>query len=82
MKIDRVTKALLWTIAILLFVSIGKDFWGSRSALATAGDVGRFQIAAWSAQSGRYSHQYGYFVLDTTTGKVVSTESETQGFSE
>jgi hypothetical protein len=39
---------------------------------AGSGDnqVGRYQIAAWGATRGD-SYRAGYYVLDTTTGKVV-----------
>ena len=36
--------------------------------------VGRYQIAAWGATRGD-SYRSGYYVLDTTTGKVVDQTS-------
>ena len=78
MRIDHVTKVLLGIIAILLFLTLGYQFLASRPAGAAPEDetVGRYQISAWGAQAGAYTHHSGYYVLDTATGKVVDSKME------
>ena len=34
--------------------------------------AGKYQISAWGASAGD-SYRFGYYVVDTTTGKVVSS---------
>lgn len=40
------------------------------------GDIGRYQISSWASYSGARVHHAGYYVLDTTTGKVVDSHHE------
>ena len=77
MKADRLTKVVLWTIAVLLFLNLVYNLVSSRPAVAVAGDdnVGRYQIAAWASQSGGTASHIGYYILDTTTGKVVASKA-------
>jgi hypothetical protein len=77
MKADRAIKLLLCVIALLLLLNLASSF-QSKPAMA-AGEIGRYQISAWAAQSGTYMHHSGYYVVDTTTGKVVASESEVHG---
>lgn len=78
MKTDRFTKALLVIIAVLLFMNLVSSLMPARQATAQqeAGKVNRYQIAAWAAHSGGLGHHAGYYVLDTTTGKVVDKHEE------
>jgi len=78
MKADRVTKAVLWIIAMLLFLNLAHSLLTSKPALAVGGseDIGRYQISAWAAQAGAYTHHSGYYVIDTTTGKIVDSKAE------
>ncbi len=78
MKVDRFTKVILCIIAVLLFLNLAHSFLASKPALAVRGseDIGRYQISAWASQAGATVHHSGYYVLDTTTGKVVAREAE------
>ncbi len=78
MKVDRFTKIILCITAILLFLNLAHSFLASKPALAVRGseDIGRYQISAWGAQAGATVHHSGYYVLDTTTGKVVDSRME------
>ncbi len=77
MKRDKGLKVLLGLIALLLLLNLASGL-QSRPAMA-AGEIGRYQISAWAAQSGTYMHHSGYYVLDTITGKVVASKSEVHG---
>ncbi len=76
MRVDRITKILLVLIAILLAANLFSGVFSTDRATAGSGEIGRYQIAAWAAQSGSYTHHSGYYVLDTVTGKVVASKSE------
>ncbi|MHC4686648.1 MAG: hypothetical protein ACYTEW_20415 [Planctomycetota bacterium] len=78
MKVDRFAKVLLCIITVLLFLNLAHRFLASKPALAARGnkDIGRYQISAWAAQAGATVHHSGYYVLDTTTGKVVDSKME------
>lgn len=78
MRIDGFTRAILCIIAVLLFLNFAHRFFASKPAAAVTGneEVGRYQISAWAAQAGAMVHHSGYYVLDTTTGKVVAREAE------
>ncbi len=76
MKPDTFTKIMLVVIAILLAANLLGGFFSTKPAVADKGDVGRYQIAAWAAQSGSYAHHSGYYIVDTVTGKVVASKAE------
>jgi len=76
MKVDIFTKALLILIVILLALNLLNGMLSNRTVSAAKVEVGRYQIAAWAAQSGSYTHHSGYYVLDTVTGKIVASKSE------
>jgi len=78
MKVDRFTKTVLCVIATLLFLNLVHGLFTSKPVLAARGneDIGRYQISAWAAQAGATVHHSGYYVLDTTSGKVVAREAE------
>ena len=69
---------LISITAILLLLNFTNGMFSSGTAEAVKGneDIGRYQIAAWSAQSGPRSHHSGYYIIDTTTGKVIDSKSE------
>ena len=81
MKSDYFTKMVLCVIAILLCLNLLRGALTSNPVeAANAGDaVGRYQIAAWAAQSGAFTHHNGYYIVDTVTGKVVDTKAEVHG---
>ncbi len=84
MKNDQSMKALLCLIALLLFLNLATGFFGSRSAQAVPETVGRgkYQISSWSTGIGTYGYHIGYYVLDTTTGRVVDSRDETHDITE
>ncbi len=73
---DRTAKILLVLIAILLAANLLMGVFSTDKATAGGGEVGRYQISAWSAQSGSYTHHSGYYIIDTVTGKVIASKSE------
>ena len=86
MKFDKFIKIILGLIAVLLFSNLFSGFFGSQTVssedigryeLFYDEGIGRYQISSWAAQTGRAgAHHYGYFVLDTVTGKVVEHKME------
>jgi len=78
MKKDQLLRGLLWVIALLLFLNLVRGYIPLKPAVAGQGEEqrGRYQIAAWGAQAGAYTHHSGYYVLDTATGKVVASKME------
>ena len=75
----KITVTILTVLAITV---AGIWLLGSRTtaeAEPEAGQVGRYQIAAWGAHSGARVHASGYFVLDTVTGKVVDKGHDIHG---
>ena len=56
-------------------------FSGPPWAIAERDDsqIGRYQISAWSSYAGERVHHSGYYIIDTTTGKVVDRGHEIHG---
>lgn len=79
MKTDRLTRVLLGIIVILLLMNLLNHLISSKPALATAESEqkGRYQIAAWGGQTQNADPRSGYYVLDTATGMVVASKTET-----
>ncbi len=84
MKADSFTKAVLSIIAVLLFLNLVSGLITARQAKADepASPIGRYQIADWASSIGTYGHHNGYYVLDTTTGKVVETHEDIHKLTE
>ncbi len=78
MKTDLFTKVVLSVIAVLLLMNLFTGALSSRPATAeqTGDHVKRYQISAWASSIGTYGHHSGYYVLDTTTGKVVDKHED------
>ena len=77
MKTDLFTKAVLSAIAVLLFLNLVSGVLSSRPATAeTSNGISRYQISAWASSIGTYGHHSGYYVVDTTTGKVVDKHED------
>ncbi len=72
MKTDLFTKVVLSAIAVLLFMNLISGLLSSRPATAEQanGTVNKYQISAWASSIGTYGHHSGYYVIDTTTGRV------------
>jgi len=84
MKSNLFYKCMLSLIATLLLLNFMQGVFSSKPAMADnlSEKIGKYQISAWSAQSGPRSHHSGYFVIDTTTGKVVDSKSEVHSIKE
>ncbi len=84
MKGDSFTKVMLSIIAVLLFLNLVSGLLTARQATADepASPVGRYQITGWASSIGTYGHHNGYYVLDTTTGKVIETHEDIHKLSE
>ncbi len=78
MKGDLLYKCILCTIALLLLLNFVQGIFSTDTVMAEKDteQVGRYQISAWAAQSGRFGHHNGYYVVDTVTGKIVDSKSE------
>jgi hypothetical protein len=78
MKTDLFTKVMLSVIAALLFLNLFSGVLSSRPATAeqTGGSINRYQISAWASSIGTYGHHSGYYVVDTTTGKLVDKHED------
>jgi len=77
MKTEKFYKVMLGLIAVLLFLNLVSGLLPVRSAKAEQnGPVNRYQISAWASAIGTYGHHSGYYVVDTTTGEVVSKKEE------
>jgi len=73
MNIDRTTKVILCIIAVLLFLNFAQSLFVSKPVFAVPenSSIGRYQITSWAAHGGGFMLHDGYYVLDTTTGKIV-----------
>ena len=67
------TLILLWDLSLRLTPAIRAE------GTAPLSNIGRYQITCWAAQSGRGYHHSGYYILDTTTGKIVDQGREAHG---
>ncbi len=84
MKADSFIKVVLSLIAALLFLNLVNGLLATRQATAEqpASLIGKYQISSWASSIGTYGHHNGYYVLDTTTGKVVETHEDIHKLTE
>ncbi|MGE5301225.1 MAG: hypothetical protein ACM3MB_09725 [Acidobacteriota bacterium] len=84
MKTDPYTKVALSVIALLLFLNLVSGLLATRQATAEqpASLIGKYQISSWASYIGTYGHHTGYYVLDTTTGKVAETHEDVHKLTE
>jgi hypothetical protein len=86
MQTDRGLKVVLWVIAGLLFLNIVTSFVAPKEtsvlAAGEGGNIGKYQVSAWAAQSGPTAHHAGYYIIDTTTGQVTDSKAEIHGIRE
>jgi len=63
----------LWKILLIgsFLMLTAVFFHGLRAEARDAGQVGRYQAAAWAHQTIGFNGIVGYIVIDTTTGDVV-----------
>ena len=78
MNIDRFTKVMLCIIAVLLFLNFAQNLFGSKPAFAVpeSSTPGRYQISSWAGHGGGFILHEGYYIVDTTTGKVVDSHEK------
>jgi hypothetical protein len=78
MKTDLFTKVVLSVIAVLLCMNLVSGLFSSRPATAEQANdtVNRYQISAWASSIGTFGHHSGYYVIDSTTGKVVDKHED------
>ena len=84
MKTDPSTKVALSVIAVLLLLNLVSGLLAARRATAeqTADLIGKYQISSWASYIGTYGHHTGYYVLDTTIGKVVESHEDVHKLTE
>ena len=84
MKKDLLHKSLLSAVALLLLLNFANGIFSSGTAEAVKGneDIGRYQISSWAANSGPRMHHSGFYIIDTTTGKVTDSKSEIHSLKE
>ena len=78
MKTDLFTKVALSVIAVLLFLNLLTGLFSSTPVTAEQqnAQIDRYQISAWASPIGTYGHHAGYFIVDTTTGKIFDKGEE------
>ena len=78
MKANVVSTVGLWAIVILLFLNLFVALFEPKPASAQKdiSSIGRYQIASWALSTGGTTHYTGYYVLDTTTGKMIDKKTE------
>ncbi len=79
MKRDIFNKMVLGIIALLLLLNFIQGLVSTNTAAADKenSETGRYQISAWAAQTGVGYHHSGYYIVDTATGKITDSKSET-----
>lgn len=63
----------------LVFLMTGSALWSDKVHAKAEGDIGRYQISSWASYSGEKVHHSGYYIMDTTTGKIVDQGHEIHG---
>ena len=66
---------LLAVIAVLLALNLFSGY--APSSIAETDSPGKYQISAWAAPNifgNSSTTEYGYFIIDTTDGKIVRRE--------
>ena len=67
----------LWAVAILLLLNLVTAVLQPVSVFAqNENTIGRYQISAWASPSKGSIQFAGYYVIDTTTGKVINQQTE------
>jgi hypothetical protein len=80
MKKNLLSTIALWAIVILFLVNLLVTVLDPKTASAQKDSslslIGRYQISSWALSTGGTSHYTGYYVIDTTTGKLLNKASE------
>ena len=64
---------------LLIAGSFPGSQWASEGDI---GQIGRYQISSWGAYSGAEVSHSGYYIVDTTTGRVVDRGNEIHGIEQ
>lgn len=78
MALNRKVKGILLVLSLLFFLGVaGAAF----TSVLAGGDspqseIGRYQLSAWASFSGGRVYHSGYYILDSSTGKVVDKGHE------
>jgi len=79
---NKLNKLFIWINILFLIVNLFFLIKNSGIAEIEGGSapIGRFQIATWQLPPGQESFNkegyYGYYILDTTTGKIIEKDIE------
>ena len=78
MNIDRFTKVILCIVAVLLFLNFAQKLLDSKPVFAASENStpGRYQISSWAGHGGGFILHEGYYVVDTSTGKIVDSHEK------
>jgi len=76
MKADLYTKVILSLIGAVLCAMALNGLFVPKTVQADPPPTGRYEISAWATPVGPLGHHSGYYVLDTSTGKVVESHED------
>ena len=78
MKKNLLATIGLWAIAVLFLLNLFVTLFEPKTASAQKdiSPIGRYQISSWALSTGGTTHYTGYYVLDTTTGKMIDKYKE------
>jgi len=81
MKTQRILLVTVWVAAALLAADILLHMFSADPVAAAKEEpaVGRYQISSWATQTGSYTGYSGYYIVDTTTGKIVEEKKKEYG---
>ena len=77
MKRNVLTTCGVLAITILLMLNLATTIFQPDTVFAeNKNAIGRYQVSAWASPSKGAIQFAGYYVIDTTTGKIVEKHSE------
>ena len=81
MKTNRTLILALGVATFLLATNIVVYIFHAQPAAAAKETdlIGKYQISSWAAQTGSYAGYSGYYIIDTTTGRVVDQKQDKYG---
>jgi hypothetical protein len=76
-------KGIILSVTVIAAFILTTNLFSSSSAVAQNGEnqIGRYQISSYATYSGARVHFSGYYIVDTTTGKITDQKHETHGIS-
>jgi hypothetical protein len=80
MKARNLTSGFGWGLVLGFgLLAAAALLWPKVGSAVPDGGVGRYQISSWASYTGERVHHSGYYIIDTTTGKVVDRGHEIHG---